>query len=71
MKAYSEDLRKRIVEAVGRGMGKNEAARTFGVNLSSLKRYVGMARQGKPLTEEASGVEPKKDQWVRANATSS
>jgi transposase len=37
MKAYSEDLNKRIVEAVGRGMGKSEAARTFGVSLSSVK----------------------------------
>jgi hypothetical protein len=44
MKAYSGDLRKRIVEAVERGMGKSEAARTFGVSLSSVKRYVSSAR---------------------------
>ena len=43
MKAYSEDLRERIVEAVERGMGKSEVARTFGMSLSSVKRYVGMA----------------------------
>jgi transposase len=37
MKAYSEDLRKRIVEeAVERGMGKNEAAGTFGVSLGTF-----------------------------------
>jgi transposase len=30
MKAYSEDLRKKIVDAVERrGMGQSEAARTF------------------------------------------
>jgi len=45
MKAYSEDLRRKVVEAVEhRGMGKSEAARTFGVSLSSVKRYVGKAR---------------------------
>jgi transposase len=43
MKAYSEDLRRKIVQAVGGGMGKSEVARTLGVSLSSIKRYVGMA----------------------------
>jgi transposase len=50
MKAYSEDLHKRIVEAVERGMGRSEATRTFGDSLSSVKRYVGMAREGRLLT---------------------
>jgi transposase len=60
MEAYSEDLRKRIVEAVERGMGKSEAARTFGVSLSSVKRYVGTARQGRPLTpKKRPGLRPK------------
>jgi hypothetical protein len=39
MNAYSEDLRKKIVEALRRGAGKSEAARAFGVSLSSVKRY--------------------------------
>jgi transposase len=51
MKAYSEDLRRKVVEAVQqRGMSKSEAARTFGVSLSSVKRYVGKARRGSPLS---------------------
>jgi hypothetical protein len=29
MNAYSEDLRRKIVEAIEKGMGKCEAARTF------------------------------------------
>jgi len=50
MNAYSQDLREKIVEAVsGRGMGKSEVARAFGVSLSSVKRYVAMAREGVPL----------------------
>jgi transposase len=50
MKAYSEDLRRKIVQAVGGGMGKSEVAPTLGVSLSSIKRYVGMAHQGRSLT---------------------
>jgi transposase len=38
MKAYSEDLRKKILEAVDRGMPKSAAAKTFGVSRSSVKR---------------------------------
>ena len=44
MKAYSEDLRQ-IVAVVERGMPKTKAAHLFGVSLSSVKRYVRMARE--------------------------
>ena len=50
MKAYSVDLRQKIVAAVGRGMSKAQAARTFGVGATSVKRYVKLAEQGKPLS---------------------
>ncbi len=46
MNAYSEDLREKIVEALGRGMGKSQAARTFSVSLSSIKRYAKMDEEG-------------------------
>jgi transposase len=49
MKAYSVDLRQRIIAAVRRGMSKAEAARTFGVGPTSVKRYVARAQQGEPL----------------------
>jgi transposase len=52
MNAYSEDLRRKIVEAIERGMGKSEAARSFGVSLSLVKRYVGMVREGRSLTPQ-------------------
>src|SRR3954447_18329306 len=45
MNAYSEDLRRKIIEALRRGMGKSQAARTFSVSLSSVKRY---AKMGSP-----------------------
>jgi transposase len=40
MKAYSIDLRERIVRAVERGMAKSQAARTFAVSLATVKNYV-------------------------------
>lgn len=49
MKAYSEDLRQKIVEALARDTNKSQAARLFGVSLSSVKRYAKMAREGRPL----------------------
>jgi transposase len=49
MKAYSLDLREKIVAAVGRGWSKAQAARTFEVGATSVKRYVKLREEGKPL----------------------
>jgi transposase len=46
MRAYSEDLRKKIVAALERGMSKAEAARTFSVSLS-LRSSVTLGRSAK------------------------
>ena len=40
MRAYSSDLRERIVRAVDQGRSQREAARLFGVGVSSVKRYL-------------------------------
>jgi transposase len=66
MKAYSEDLRKKILQAVDRGMPKSEAARTFGVSRSSVKRYAAARREGRPLApRKHPGPEPKLDERAR------
>jgi transposase len=66
MKAYSEDLRKKILQAVDRGMPKSEAARTFGVSRSSIKRYAAARREGRPLTpKKHPGSKPKLDENAR------
>jgi len=65
MNAYSEDLRKKFVEALGRGMGKSEAARTFSVSLSSVKRYAKLAEEGRslaPKKRKRPGSKPKLDE---------
>jgi transposase len=46
MNPYSEDLRRKIIDAVERGMFKREVARLFGVSLSSVQRYVSNQIQG-------------------------
>jgi transposase len=67
MRAYSEDLRKKIVAAVERGMAKAQAARTFDVSLSSVKRYARSARRGESLTPKKSPGRPHKaDEKARA-----
>jgi transposase len=65
MRAYSEDLRRKIVDAIGRGMPKAEAARTFGVGISTVKRYATKARRGESLQPgKAPGKRPKMDERV-------
>ena len=62
MSAYSEDLRRRIVSSVEAGMPKAQAARTFSVSLSSVKRYAQRAEVGGSLApKEKPGAAPKLD----------
>jgi len=67
MDAYSEDLRRKIVEAVQQGrMNKSEAARAFGVSLSSVKRYTKAVCEGRSLSPgKAPGKRPRLDEKAR------
>src|SRR3712207_6542407 len=66
MKAYSKDLREKIVDAIGRGMPKAQAARTFGIGISTVKRYATKAQRGEPLEPgKAPGKRPKMDERIR------
>jgi transposase len=60
-------IRKKIVEAVEkRGMPKIEAAKTFGVGISSVKRYVATYREGRSLApKKRPGSKPKLDEGAR------
>ena len=47
-------------------MSKAQAARTFSVSLSSVKRYVGKAHRGESLApKKRSGAAPKLDEKAR------
>jgi transposase len=66
MSGYSVDLRRRIVSAVGDGMSKVQAARTFSLSLSSVKRYVYKAQRGESLApKKRPGSAPKLDEKAR------
>jgi transposase len=67
MDAYSEDLRRKIVQALQQQrMNKSEAAHVFGVSLSSVKRYAKAAREGRSLSPgKAPGKRPKLDEKAR------
>jgi transposase len=66
MKAYSEDLRQKIVDALKRGIPKSEAASLFAVSLSSVKRFARMERQGESLApRKPPGRPPKSNDTIR------
>jgi transposase len=60
MKAYSKDLRRKIVDGIERGMSKAQAARTFGVGISTLKRYATKAQKREPLEPGKAPGKPSK-----------
>ena len=54
------------MEALRRGMTKTEAARTFSVSRSSVKRYAKLAEEGRPLApKKRPGSKPKIDEAAR------
>ena len=49
MNAYSLDLRLKVLDAVDRGTPRREVARTFGVSMPTLERYLRRRREGAGL----------------------
>ena len=65
MNRYFEDLREKMVAAVGRGVSESQAARTFGVvSLSSVKRHVKEADRGEPPAPKERAPDPLR-RWTR------
>src|SRR5215210_7621572 len=60
MRAYSEDLRRKIIKTIERGISKAGAARLFGVSLSSVRRYARIANLGDSLEPKNGGGRPPK-----------
>ena len=60
MRAYSMDLRERVVAAVDAGMTQSQAAVRFGVSLRTVERYLARRRATGSLaaTEQRHGPEP-------------
>ena len=63
MRAYSLDLREKIVESVKKGIPKAETARRFGVDRATVKRYCKrLDERGTLQPRKAPGKKPKLDQ---------
>ena len=45
MRAYSKDLRVKVLDALDRGIPRVEVARTFGISLPSIKRWLKRRRE--------------------------
>jgi transposase len=60
MRAYSTDLRERIVRVVAEGQPMREAARRFGVSVSAVKRYVVRQHETGSLERKAIPGGPRK-----------
>jgi transposase len=45
MRAYSMDLREKLLAAVDGGMSREQAAAVFGVSVPSIERYVRLRRE--------------------------
>lgn len=58
MKSYSLDLRERVVRAVRQGKNRQEVASTFGISLSTLKRWLILDKQGALAPQPRPGLPP-------------
>ena len=58
MKAYSVDLRQRVLDALERGMPRTEVIRTFEVSEGSIKRWLVLRRTGMPLAARSPSGRP-------------
>src|ERR687894_100773 len=68
MRAYSMDLRERVVAAVDAGMTQEQAAATFRVSVSTVARYLARRRGTGSLapTTYRHGPVPEKKQRLQA-----
>ena len=66
-RALSLDLRKRVVDAIARGMSCRQAAARFGVSASSAIRWAAQVRSGGALAPKSQGGD-RRSQRIEAEA---
>jgi transposase len=71
MRAYSSDLRHKILAAVDAGMSKRAVARTFGVGEETIRRYVIQRRDTgtldpRPHPGRPPSIRPQQRELLRA-----
>jgi transposase len=68
MRAYSMDLRERVVAAVDRGMTHEQAAAIFGVSVNTVGRYLARRRATGSLAPAAQRRGPRPEKKARLQA---
>src|SRR3954447_958189 len=68
MRAYSMDLRERVVAAVDRGMTQEQAAAIFGVSVNTVGRYLTRRRDTGGLAPTAYRHGPRPEKKARLQA---
>jgi len=68
MKAYSQDLRQRVLRAIDAGQSQSEVAEMFAVSRASIKRYLKQPREtGHVLPKAIPGRPAKKGAVLQAH----
>jgi transposase len=68
MKAYSQDLRQRVLRAINAGQSQAQVAKTFAVSVPTIKRYLKQRREsGHVLPKAIPGRPAKKDAILQAH----
>lgn len=60
MRAFSSDLRERVVRAVDTGRSQREVARLFGIGTTAVKRYLRLRHAGQSLAPRTSPGRPRR-----------
>lgn len=60
MKAYSIDMRERVVQAVDKGYPRTEIIKLFGISRATIKRYVKQRREMGNSTKRSIPGHPSK-----------
>src|SRR3954466_10666525 len=68
MRAYSMDLRERVVAAVDAGMTQDQAAVTFGVSVNTVGRYLARRRDTGSLAATVQRHGPRPEKKTRLHA---
>ena len=68
MRAYSMDLRERVVAAVDDGMTQDQAAATFGMSVNTVGRYLARRRDTGSLAPAVQRHGPKPEKTQRLHA---
>jgi transposase len=68
MKAYSQDLRQRVLRAADQGQTQAEIAKTFAISVATIKRYLKQRREtGHVVPKAIPGRPAKKGAVLQAN----